>query len=353
MVRRSLSAAIVLALGAAAPELHAQGIATADGAFARLARERAVVVWDAPAKAEHLVLKVELDTDAKEVALFVPLPARPRVVAAEDALTERVAALSPSAAVSNPAVRFDWASGDVLESEARLSSWLGEHGLAERPALRSWAGAAFARGALIAALRYAEPPPPPPPPGVTIVRGQGAPARKVALGPAVRLSFPSDGVFFPYSEPAGDIAGEAAYLAKYGEGDHPHLAPRPLDVWLVADGAWRAKGQDLPLASGAMVAASAASKALGDTHDWPFDPSSRASFALLHFSEPLSPARLAFDNLLLEPAEMPDLHEATVVTSQGPSAATPSSPVPLVLAAAFGAAVATLVSVGVMRRRRR
>lgn len=284
---------------------EACGAAYPAGSYVRLAGERTVIVWDAKNKTEHFIRKPLFEGDSKDFGFFVPTPSVPSIAKEKDELLSRVAALVPempkggrgeglapgSAAAAAPAVDvlqqiriddFEIVTLKATDGDA-LGDWLGKHKFVDRPGLRAWAQRYIAKGWVLNAMRYAP---------------AGAANRQVET-PTLRISFPIEAPFYPYTEAPPEPADEVAFRAKYKVGAQ---ATRPLDVWMIAAGGMEAsQGENRPagpIVEGVShVSGNTLVEALGSTASWGFDPHTRDTWSVTHLSENTL-ERVAFNDIV-------------------------------------------------------
>lgn len=309
-------------------DAKACGEAYPAGSFVHLAREQAVVIWDAKTRTEHFVRKPTFDGDPMAFGFFVPTPTVPVVKKEDDAIFERVRELlepkRPGEDGTKEATAGVDGKGDVDVVQAMtidgfqivtlrakdanaLGEWLGKNQFVDRPALRAWAKRYTDKGWLITAMRY----------------DGGAkdepPARSRIETPTLRLSFSTDAPFYPYTEVATDLPDQQAFLDRYGGNacppddplcyDQPaYVPPRPLDVWVVAETPVQSlMGQAAggpPVMDAALVTAGALGTALGDTKDWGFDPNGEKTWVVSHLAENVA-VRNAAEDLTFGPYDLP------------------------------------------------
>lgn len=203
----ALTTARVAAASYVASLPPAPGVASSPPA---LARERALVIWDAAAKREHLVLDLELAHSEKKLGLLIPVPTAPELVALDKSPFAALGAELPfdrtrtsllftgqgwKNAQKPPAgidlyeeQRIGAFTATMLAArdEAALTRWLFDHGLGGEgsPALASYRARYAALGFHFVALRYE--PASPPEPGM--------------ISRTLRLSFDTPAPFYPYFE---------------------------------------------------------------------------------------------------------------------------------------------------------
>lgn len=321
---------------------RACGAAYPPGAFARLASERTVLVWDAETKTEHFIRKPVFEGDPTSFGFFVPTPTLPVVEKAEEATFDRVAALVPPPALARgkgegaaPGAAGGGGHVEVLQrvtidafelvslkasSSDELGGWLGANGFTDRPELRRWTQRYLSKGWIVNAMKYA-----------------GSKTPRAIETPTLRLSFAAERPFYPYTEPEPSMADERAYAVRA-----PRNAKREraLDLWVVAREPVNAyQGADTrgPRRIGsASVPQAALSAALGDTKAWRFEP--RGTWAVTHFQDD-SPVRTAFDDLTFSAAAP----SASAAADEAGDEETPKSrylALVIALAAALGVAFA-------------
>jgi hypothetical protein len=278
---------------------RACGAAYPPGAFARLAAERAVLVWDAESRTEHFIRMPVFEGDPTSFGFFVPTPTLPVVARADEATFDRVAALVPALAQGNgggaaPAAAPGGGRVEVLQrvtiegfelvslkasSSDELGGWLGANGFVDRPELRRWTQRYLSKGWIVNAMKYA---------------GSKDRAPRAIETPALRFSFKAERPFHPYTEPEPSVTDERAYAARAPRGP----SQRSVDLWVVAREPVSAfQGADArgPRRVGsASVPQAALAAALGDTRSWGFEP--RGTWTVTHFHDE-SIVRTAFDDL--------------------------------------------------------
>ncbi len=303
-----LLSSVVLASAMLAPTLtttaaKACGVAYPAGSYARVAGERAVIVWDAATKREHFIRRPTFDGDAKDFGYFMPTPTVPDVSKESNALIDKVASLaSPlvegSGGAPGSALRGGSGAVAVLQtvniddfeivtlkadSSDKLGEWLKAHAFVDRPSLRAWAAPYLAKGWVISAMRYVAPAT-----ATANARHDAGAAHERAPveTPTLRFSFGIDAPFYPYTEPQTDAKDEAAYLTRTGK---QGLETRPLFVWLVASEPLEAfQGATLSgpyLHASHEVPTGAITTALGDTSKWGFKPSARTTWTVTYLNQ--------------------------------------------------------------------
>jgi hypothetical protein len=308
---RALSAALSAALSVvltvaftvsfAEREAHASGVTYADGAFARIARERAALVWDAARSTEHLVLDVTFDADAKDFGLLVPVPVGSATSVTKDdaAHIDAIAALDGTSADANAdasAERLYAFDVRTLRDGAALTAWLAERGHVARPNLATWAEAYFARGVGLAAIAYVA----------------NKPGRHAWRVPALRISFATDAPIFPYAEPSPDAKDESDFERRASAASDAHDAhdssdaPRTLDLYAIARQELRASGGragGLAVAGGRArsISGDALAMALVDASGWGFDARAGGAWLVTRFEES-SGRRVGASDYVLVPA---------------------------------------------------
>jgi hypothetical protein len=238
--------ALIVMVLVAAPAAWGCALAYEDGPQRpRIAREEALIVWDAGLKVEHFIRTVHFGGGTKSFAFLVPTPGRPTLAKADERVFERLAVLyrrppmrtasaiaivdgdDPSPAAVTVVERKRVAGLDAVvllaTDAAALATWLREHHFARRADLDAWLAPYVARGFYLTAFRYE--------------RG----GHERVRSSAVRLSFACEQPFYPYAEPK-DAGGDetrsfrltvvAPWRAAGKEGDHaweaaPAYADRP------------------------------------------------------------------------------------------------------------------------------
>jgi Uncharacterized protein conserved in bacteria (DUF2330) len=277
---------------------------TAPGSYVRLEAEKTLIVWDARAKVEHFVRRPVFEGDPRAFGFLVPSPVKPEVAKEDGALFDRLDALVPfgvaaAAAVHQGApkaappvtieqrVRIDDFEIVTLRAEdgAALTRWLATNGFADRPDIGAWAQKYVTRGWVFNAMRYA-------PAGAAVARAVDT--------PTIRLSFPIETPFYPYTEAPPAPADEQAYRTR----TRSRAAPRALDLWVISDDELEARAAGKPagpenVGHGA-VSAQALATALGPTRTWGLDLDARPTWTVTRFHEETL-RRTAFDDLAFVP----------------------------------------------------
>ena len=302
--------------------LHARvaapcGAVAGDGAFVRLAAEKTLIVWDPETKTEHFVRLPLFEGDPKDFGFFVPTPVVPAVAKVDAAMFDELDRLVPNpekgdALGGAPRAAAAAAAPVVVEQTVRLDDfelvtlratdthaligWLRAHEFASRPSLELWARRYVVRGWVLNAMRYAP---------------QGPVKPRQVQTPAVRLSFAIETPFYPYTEAPPVTADEDAYVAR----TRRPLAPRPLDLWVVAPTEVEARmggelagvaGAPGPARVGTGSVASAPLATLLQPASWNFRPETRATWTITRFRED-TVRRTAFDDLtFVEPGASGD-----------------------------------------------
>ncbi|CAN5741319.1 hypothetical protein BH09MYX1_BH09MYX1_31840 [soil metagenome] len=330
---RILVFALALALPFAATidtPSEACGAAYPAGSYVQLSGEQTIIVWDAATKTEHFIRKPTFDGDPKSFGFFVPTPTVPTIKKEDDAIFTRVRTLleAPRApggggdAVKGGMVGAT-AGGhvDVMQTlvidgyqvvtlaatdENALGEWLAKNRYVDKPALRRWAKTYTDKKWLITAMRY---------------EGTNDDGKRGAMAtPTLRLSFPIDAPFYPYTEAATDDADREAFLKRSGpvacSPDDPlcldrgadYVPPRPLDVWVVAQTSMQGNiGTTTggpPVLDSALVTAAAVAAALGDTKEWSFDPNAHDTWVVTHLAENVQ-TRNAADDIVFGSYDLP------------------------------------------------
>lgn len=288
-----LGLALVIACMMHVSPVRASGVACPVGAYARLAGERTLVVWDAANHREHFVQKAWFEGDPRSFGYFVPTPTPPVVAKESDEVIDKVASLVDGDVL--PVPEAPGGGGDVMQrvridgfevvsiDASALGAWLDKNGCAQDRAVLAWANT-YAKGWVINAVRYAP---------------QGEAARRAIETPTLRFSFATDVPIYPYAEPPNDKAAEAAFYKRYGSGCVPgdplcvsnqgRFLTRPLDVYLIAPRQMQAT-IDHRTGGPSVVAAvlcptATLEPALGDTSAWDFDAGANDAWAITHLSE--------------------------------------------------------------------
>ncbi len=300
---RPLALASALVCLAMSAEARASGVGYPAGAYARIAGERSLVVWDLKARREHLVQKAWFEGDGKAIVLFVPTPSAPQVAKVKDGVIDRVAALVDGDALPVPEapaggadvmlrVRVDEIEISSLTPGA-MSSWLAANALAPDRALIAWADG-YPQSWSITAVRFTP---------------RGDPARRVIEAPTLRFSFATDTPVYPYSEPAADKSAEVAFYKHYGSGcvsgdplclsNQGRLLTRPFDCVVVAPEQMQSVANEHvlgpALVSAVLVPSDALAAAFDDAPPWDFDPGKQESWAITHAAEQRMDRRASVD----------------------------------------------------------
>ena len=254
------------------PDAHASAVTYADGAFARIASERAVVVWDAARQTEHLLLDVTFDADARDFGLLVPVPAAASIAKDDDARIDAAASLaSANAKAAASGDRLYAFEVSTIRDAGALAAWLAKRGHVPRANVTTWAQAYFARGLSLAAIAYVA----------------TKTERRAWRVPALRFSFATDAPSFPYAEPAPDAKDESDF-ARRVSASKDDAAPRTLDLWAIAPGELHASGGragGLAIGGGRAASSDALARALGDVGAWGFDARARDTWFVTRFEE--------------------------------------------------------------------
>jgi hypothetical protein len=206
-----------------------------------IAREDALIVWDAERHEEHFVRSAVFDTKEKSVGFLVPTPSRPTFGEASDAWTsalreatapviEHSASFVPIGCTMLPFMfmratskagvvagqAFDGvrvleetrvAGLDVAVLDATdpgaLAKWLAAHDFQMRGALERWLAPYVAKKWTISAFRYARPD-----------LASNADIAPPIASRAVRITFQTDAPVYPYREPddAPAVTGRELHL---------------------------------------------------------------------------------------------------------------------------------------------
>jgi hypothetical protein len=301
-MRLFVPALAVLGWLSSMPDARACAAVGHAGAYVRLAREEALIVWDEHAGVEHFVRRPVFEGDPRDFGFLVPTPDVPAVGKVSDAVWAELEGLvpyaepvvatgarnAPVAAAALPVqveqrVRIDdYELVTLRASDAgALVDWLKKNEFASRPSLVLWADKYVRRGWVLNAMRYAP---------------SGAPAGKIET-PTVRLSFAIDAPFYPYTESPPDPSVEEQYLAR----TRAPMADRRLDLWVVSPASLEMRGHghgDGPSRVGAAsgVPGAALALALGDGAP----NESRRTWTVARYVEQTS-RRTAFEDLSWSP----------------------------------------------------
>lgn len=314
--------ALVLLVAAAcvahARPARADAVAYPKGAFARPSEEKAIIVWDAAHKTEHLIRALTLKGDADTFGVLVATPTVPTIAKESDEVIHRVGDIFIPKVTTDAGVTpgfgaevFKRTQVSAFEAvtlkgadERAGSDWLGRNALADRPALGAWEKSYRDKGWVVTAVRGA---------------AQGTGDRKLEVE-AMRLSFTTDAPVFPYSEAAIEPVEETAYATKYN--NQPRFrgytyGTRPLDIYVVADRQLQAvEGQTTagpPVADSMRISQATLATALGDTAAWGFDPKSRPTWVVTHLSENVW-QRTTHGDLAFAPYDLPKARPGPGVT---------------------------------------
>jgi hypothetical protein len=219
MVALGLAAAAGTTVAGGERKAEACALAVMPGQTAPKVRgEEALVAFDPARKVEHFVRSADFQGARAKFGFLVPTPGRPELAEADDAVFARLAKqyLRPepqrdvlrarlngsgrgllAASAAPPPVQVvatqTVAGLDatvLVASDARaLSSWLGERGFVDRPALAEWLRPYTTGSWHVTAFQY------------------DPQARGALTSRAVRLTFPTERAYYPYSEPS-DVSSE-------------------------------------------------------------------------------------------------------------------------------------------------
>jgi hypothetical protein len=218
----SLAAGLLLLVFALARPAGACAPAPPQGVQVQIAEESAILVWDAAAHREHFIRRASFRNTGKDFGFLVPTPSKPELSEVPDALFSRFEEMTRPEVVEKTETGVEptlfcglWmmrgsksaapveASVRVLDSQrvagydavvleadsaGALSSWLKEHGYAERAELAAWLTPYVAAKWKLTAFKIAPP-------------SEAREAQAVETA-AVRMSFSTDRPFFPYREPS-------------------------------------------------------------------------------------------------------------------------------------------------------
>jgi hypothetical protein len=276
---------------------------SAPGSYVRLEAEKTLIVWDERAGVEHFVRKPVFEGDPRSFGFLVPTPEKPEVGKESDDVFARLEELVPIPAPATHDAhvpRAAVAAAAAVEVEQRvqiddfelvtlrasdagaLVDWLGKNGFADRPEIAAWAQKYVARAWVFNAMRYAP---------------KNPDARTQVATPTVRLSFAIATPFYPYTEAPPSPVEEQAFVAR----THTPLAPRPLDLWVVARDEVEARAGGAAAGPQKVARASVSpeglARALGPTGGWRFDPKSQGAWTVTRFHESVV-RRTAFDDLV-------------------------------------------------------
>jgi hypothetical protein len=223
-----LSSLIVVVVLLAARPTHACAPAPPPREWVTIAKEEALIVWDADASTEHFVRRALFDTSAASFGFIVPTPAIPMLgevpASVFDALDKVTAppvmvtytreygpgcffyrgigmtksAAEPDAVRVLAARTVAGYDAVVLEADdpTALSLWLKDHGYDDRPALRDWLAPYVSNHWKLTAFKLAS-------------------DHTALLSAAVRMSFKTPQPFFPYREPKDQPTGAKRSLRVY------------------------------------------------------------------------------------------------------------------------------------------
>lgn len=212
----SLSSVCVLVTGAPVEPVRAcAGISRAGPVFVR--GEEALIAWDPESRIEHFVRRAFFERMTDDFGFLVPTPSRPELAEVGSRVfyelfelyraPERLADgdLPASRGLGGLAGSDAAPSVTVLEERTvagmdatvlaandagALDGWLGQHGYPNGPTLRAYLAPYIASGWIVTAFRIAP----------------GPMGRRRFSSASVRMSFPTDRPFFPYSEPQDNAA---------------------------------------------------------------------------------------------------------------------------------------------------
>jgi hypothetical protein len=215
MPRNSPAFLLAIGVGFGLPAIAA-GCATAyrHGDLVEIARESAIILWDARSKTQHFIRRARFTTDTADFGFLVPTPTQPYLAESSNAafsLLEKITApqivtvrdynfiplpigcaarRSPEAAAKVEVLdegRVGGYDAVVLKADSAvaLNDWLTKHEYATRPDLTAWLKPYVTDGWILTAFKIAR-----------------DASRKDVATSAVRMSFSTEKPFFPYSEPA-------------------------------------------------------------------------------------------------------------------------------------------------------
>ena len=191
------------------------------GAVVTVAREEAIIVWDATRGVEHFIRRADFETAEADFGFLVPTPAPPALSESLDDAFDRLDGVirppvqyvksvrpAPTACLLLPwllvrapggaeapsvvrvldTARVAGLDAVVLSADApaALGDWLKAHGYAWRPALEAWVAPYVAAHWTVTAFK--------------IARDARAPAGVIGSR-SVRMTFATPAPFFPYREP--------------------------------------------------------------------------------------------------------------------------------------------------------
>lgn len=250
ILRTSLGTALLLLLLAlvsvSPPAAPACAVAPPQNKPVEIADESAIIIWDAKSKTEHFIRRATFKSYADDFGFLVPTPTKPTLKEADDkAFTELATITAPrvvtqsqpsggggcacgmaapkaassvgtKSAAEEPAVRvldeqrvagYDTA---ILEADSAdaLNKWLEEHSYDVSPRLKEWVAPYIQAKWKITAFKVAK-------------KDDNEPSVSTK---ALRMTFQTDKPFFPYREPAAEVAA-----------DKKSVEPRLLRVYFLSD----------------------------------------------------------------------------------------------------------------------
>jgi hypothetical protein len=210
-----LLSALFLVLGSQPPVAHGCAAASRKGESVRIASETALIVWDEKSKTQHFIRRASFETREPYFGFLVPTPTKPTLAETPDEVFQRLEEwtkpeertetdyqsfipiglpssgepkdFSVEVVESGRVANFNYV---VLKANDRqkLRGWLDENGYDARPRLTDWLEVYIKQGWYLTAFRIAK-------------QDSG---HDEASMKAIRMSFTTDGPFFPYREPAAD-----------------------------------------------------------------------------------------------------------------------------------------------------
>lgn len=260
---------------------YAVGSTWSEKANARIVHERQIVFFDPDQHTEHLVVQVRFQTDAKDHAVIVPMPAptmADRGYGIEDEIVfARLESLVryddpkniPDAPDSTmlPQTTARTAQGTVLPDASALDDWLKLEKLPERPSLTQWGASYVKSGWALNAVRISD--------------DDSTTPTRIMQSPPLRFSFPSQNAYIPYRESPPEKSGS--------------VKGHSLDVWVVTPRPATVPALALERRSTTRISSADLEASIGKIGS--FDPRSRSEWIITRFAERGTGPRVATDDL--------------------------------------------------------
>ncbi len=260
---------IVIAAGEAA----ACATAPPAGQEVQIADEEAIILWDPATRTEHFIRRAQFRSTARAFGFLVPTPTTPQLGEIADGVFASMAdRIKPEVRYEretdvkltslmfeacNAMTAGELKSGDAIPAMAgavrvlatahvagfdattveadaagALGAWLAQHGFAVTPALTAWLEHYVAQQWKLTAF--------------VVATGEeageaGAQARYDVATRAVRMSFQTDRPFYPYREPAADVARAASEPPPEGRVLRVHFLSTERYAATLAGAPWSAR----------------------------------------------------------------------------------------------------------------